>query len=419
MKKVLILAYDFPPYNSIGGQRPYSWYKYFKKNQIYPIVFTRQFDKAVDNKIRYLNAGYSNSIDIVSTEHGTIYYSSYNPNLRDRLLIKYRKNYAAKFLAKTLTLLQILFEFTFPIFDNKNSIYKSAKDFLTNETVDLIIATGEPFILFNYAKKLSVKFNIPWIADYRDGWSLNYSQPKIFRKYFQYFEMKITSSALLLTTVSMEFKKQLNSIFPKKRIEIIYNGYFEELFSNLPNHEKPEKLTIGFSGTLYDYQPIEEILIKLYQELTHQNKYFEFHFIGLKSQPNQIKRLQSNLPKELFNTISFTKKVSQKEAILLMNKCDILMLPCSPANPQLYAKVFEYIALNKKIIVYQNDYSDLFQILKNYSKAYIADNMQELKEQVINCIKDIDSLNTKLTKTDKRFTRENQASRLANIITKL
>ncbi|MDA3780596.1 MAG: hypothetical protein PF487_10325 [Bacteroidales bacterium] len=28
MKKVLILAYDFPPYVSVGGLRPYSWYKY-------------------------------------------------------------------------------------------------------------------------------------------------------------------------------------------------------------------------------------------------------------------------------------------------------------------------------------------------------------------------------------------------------
>ncbi len=31
MKKVLILAYDFPPYVSVGGLRPYSWYKYFKE----------------------------------------------------------------------------------------------------------------------------------------------------------------------------------------------------------------------------------------------------------------------------------------------------------------------------------------------------------------------------------------------------
>jgi hypothetical protein len=38
MKKVLILAYDFPPYVSVGGLRPYSWCKCFHEFRIYPIV---------------------------------------------------------------------------------------------------------------------------------------------------------------------------------------------------------------------------------------------------------------------------------------------------------------------------------------------------------------------------------------------
>ena len=29
--KVLVLCNDFTPLNSIGAQRPYSWFKYFKK----------------------------------------------------------------------------------------------------------------------------------------------------------------------------------------------------------------------------------------------------------------------------------------------------------------------------------------------------------------------------------------------------
>ncbi len=31
MKRLLILAYDFPPYVSVGGLRPYAWYKYLKE----------------------------------------------------------------------------------------------------------------------------------------------------------------------------------------------------------------------------------------------------------------------------------------------------------------------------------------------------------------------------------------------------
>ena len=36
MKKLLILAYDFPPYISVGVLRPYLWYKYMKE---YGVLF--------------------------------------------------------------------------------------------------------------------------------------------------------------------------------------------------------------------------------------------------------------------------------------------------------------------------------------------------------------------------------------------
>ena len=42
MKKVLILAYDFPPYVSAGGLRPYNWYLYLKEFGVEPVVITRQ-----------------------------------------------------------------------------------------------------------------------------------------------------------------------------------------------------------------------------------------------------------------------------------------------------------------------------------------------------------------------------------------
>jgi hypothetical protein len=43
MKKLLILAYDFPPYVSVGGLRPYNWFKYLKEFGVEPIVVTRQW----------------------------------------------------------------------------------------------------------------------------------------------------------------------------------------------------------------------------------------------------------------------------------------------------------------------------------------------------------------------------------------
>ena len=36
--KVLILAYDFPPYVSVGGIRPYNWMKFMPEFDVEPMV---------------------------------------------------------------------------------------------------------------------------------------------------------------------------------------------------------------------------------------------------------------------------------------------------------------------------------------------------------------------------------------------
>ena len=47
--KVLIICNDFPPLNSIGGQRPYSWFKYFHEYGIQTTVITKNWIKNVSS----------------------------------------------------------------------------------------------------------------------------------------------------------------------------------------------------------------------------------------------------------------------------------------------------------------------------------------------------------------------------------
>ena len=62
-------------------------------------------------------------------------------------------------------------QFVFVTGNKRNYILKEADEFLkNNKRVDCIIATGDPFVLFKYASKLSRKYSVPWIADYRDAW---------------------------------------------------------------------------------------------------------------------------------------------------------------------------------------------------------------------------------------------------------
>ena len=67
--KVLILCNDFPPVNSIGAERPYSWYKYFHNSGYYPIIITK-------NQIQSKDALIHKNLN-VHCERGTDVYSSF------------------------------------------------------------------------------------------------------------------------------------------------------------------------------------------------------------------------------------------------------------------------------------------------------------------------------------------------------
>jgi glycosyltransferase involved in cell wall biosynthesis len=237
MKRVLILAYDFPPHNSIGGQRPYSWYRYFKTFDIEPIVITRHWDADINGPEDCYLASINRKCTKEETEYGTIIRTPFTPLLRDRLIKK--KGKILTLIRKGLTVWQMMTEHSLTSSDSRHPIYVAAKDFLRENKVDAIIASGEPFILFTHAFRLSKKFNTPWVADYRDGWSTNYHlSESVINRWIQKnihlpIEQKMVSSAALITTAAPAISADVNNLIEGKKIEVIYNGYFEEKFKTV------------------------------------------------------------------------------------------------------------------------------------------------------------------------------------------
>ena len=66
--KILILCNDFPPINSIGSDRPYSWFKYFKNYDLYPIVITKNWSESGNSRFKSILPERKEEI----TTHGTI-----------------------------------------------------------------------------------------------------------------------------------------------------------------------------------------------------------------------------------------------------------------------------------------------------------------------------------------------------------
>jgi glycosyltransferase involved in cell wall biosynthesis len=407
MKKILILAYDFPPYVSVGGLRPYSWYKYFHEFGLHPVVVTRQWGNKYGNHLDYVAAGESDECIVEETEQGTIIRTPYKPNLSNRLLLKYGEN-RFKIIRKIIT---AFYEFAqwFFFIGPKVGLYKGAEEYLKKNKVDCIIATGEPFVLFRYASKLSQKYNLPWVADYRDPWLQNNKRSMNKIHYFinLRLEKRYLQNVEFIITVSDFLKNIIRRSELYKGITIIRNG-FDEIKINLKENidENITDLSIAFAGSIYDWHPWKSFL-KVIDEIEINDFNIMVIFYGINKQVEIERYIQQNCKNKHASYVFHDKiandklidKLSKSHAFLLFNDYSILG-----------TKIFDYIALKKKIIFcYKNEVGALLLKEKHFCVDDSLSKNQSLQEDLIIetnsgiIVKDKDHLREVLINLHKEF----------------
>lgn len=346
MKKLLILAYDFPPYVSVGGLRPYSWYKYLKEYGVEPIVVTRQWENKYGDALDYISPSATNETIIESTDYGTIIRAPFKPSLSNRIYLKHGVQ-KYRLLRKILTALDEIRQFI-SISGPKKELYKAAHNYLKKNKVDAIIATGDPFVLFYYAKKLGQEFNTPWIADYRDPWSQDESSKGLFHVFSKLVERKIVVKASFITTPSLSFKEQLSTLFPNKKIDIISNGYDNEIIHQISHIDQSKEIfTIAYAGSLYNWHPWKQFLNTLSDIIDNSEIEINLKFYGVNKNDeikDYLKRFSNKVQKSIFlipkmaNSDLLSNLVSDN-IMLLFNEYHITG-----------TKIFDYLGVKRKIL---------------------------------------------------------------------
>ena len=320
--KVLILAYDFPPNKSIGGARPESWFLQMPDFGCKPTVITRVWESPLNNPSDTVRKTTIQEKRISRSEERTLIEVPFQPRLRDRLLSKYGdRKYVA--IRKALSFIHKVTDFYF-LPNVYQSIYDAALEELEDNDYDIIIATGEPFLLFKIASKLSCKTKLPWIADYRDCWTgsrvyENFSNldTLLSKLLAERHEKHIVSTATCITTPSPSYKRDIKKIFPDKSVNVVYNGFFEEKVNlkNLTLKQSEEVFQIAYIGILYPHQRLELFLDSLSAlAFDRPTARFELIFYGLLFYPDQVDRVKRK--KQPQNVIvRFTPKVEYGKLI--------------------------------------------------------------------------------------------------------
>jgi glycosyltransferase involved in cell wall biosynthesis len=370
-KKVLILAYDFPPYVSVGSLRPYNWFKYLNEFDVYPVVVTRQWENKHGNLLDYVSASVQKEVVEETLSSGKIIRAPYFPNLSNRILLRY----GGKRFKVGRKLITAYYEFIQYLFNSgpKVELYKAARVFLMDNKVDVIVASGEPFVLFKYASQLSKEFDIPWIADYRDPWSLNKDNDKniVFKLWYRLFEKKIVKTASKIITVSEFLKVGIRGLISDVPIHILPNGYDPEVIDNAAKTpQSSDFLQIAFVGTIYDWHPIESFLKVFHQfvnQRTHVNIKLNLYGINKRTEIEEL--IQEKFP-ELKNHIEIFSRISNDLLLKELAKNNVMLL--FNYYSFMGTKIFDYIGIRRRILMcYSNDIDALKLKEKYYTMEEI------------------------------------------------
>ena len=386
--RILILAYDFPPNLSIGGQRPWYWAKYLNEHSVYPIILTRHWDASLQSAADCVKPSASQSIQDLRQDSHRIIRIPFNPGLRDRIFIKHG-NAKKRWIRKMLSFVMAMGEHLIPKIGDKHFLYKEAKQRITSLHVDAIMATGEPFVLHTYAARLGKQFNVPVVLDYRDGWttnqenkSLSFAEQLIHLSH-RISERKNLTNASLVTAASPSYLKNIStSLMKKERTAVIYNGYDEEIARHLKPSELNSTFTITYAGRLYDYQRLESFLEGLRIFLTHHaNAKIKVVFYGMSFYPEMVKRVK-RFHQSLENHLVFTERIAYSRLMQNLHSADALLLLSAPGADWLSAKIFDYLPHKKPILLVEGDQGVLEKILEETSLGFVCKNANEVSSYI-------------------------------------
>ena len=121
---------------------------------------------------------------------------------------------------------------------------------------EVLVVSGPPFSAFFVAQRIARQRKIPWVADYRDLWTVSsyYLLGPVRRRVDRALESRLLRTASLVTTVSQPLADEMHHAFDV-RSEVVFNGYDpSDLAALAPASEAHSglPLRIVYAGEIYE-----------------------------------------------------------------------------------------------------------------------------------------------------------------------
>jgi len=389
-RKVLIVAYYWPPAGGPGVQRWLKFVKYLPEfgiephvyvpeNPMYPIV-DESLVKEVPASVKIIRRKIFEPYGIAS-----LFTTKSVRKLTSGIIPSERKQTFFERIA--LWVRGNLFIPDARVFWVRPSV-KFLGKYLDENGIDTIITTGPPHSLHLIGLKLKQKFNVRWIADFRDPWtSIGYQkQLKLSalaeEKHIR-LEKEVLENADLILVTSPSTKTEFEAITTKP-IEVITNGYDVDVACS---NTLDKKFTLSHIGSLLsERNPV--ILWQVLHELVRDEPEFAAHFrlqlVGTVSHDV----LASISAYDLEAYTDFVGYVSHEEAVSYQKNSQVLLLieiNSLETRSIIPGKLFEYMVSCRPVIAIGPTGSDFADIIDETHIGVFVDysEKEKLREAVL------------------------------------
>ena len=422
-RKVLIVAYYWPPNSGPGVQRWLKFSTYLAENGWEPHIYTPENPQyyATDDKLE--NEIHPN-VKVVKTNitepHNLL---KKGGTKKEAISPANAKNSSeiAKFIRGNFFLPDSRFLWIKP------SI-KFLQNYLKKENINVVITSGPPQSLHLIGYGLKKRLNINWIADFRDPWTkwakFNQFHVTSIAKFIQTrLEKKVVKSADCVTTVTPSWVQDFQAMGAKK-CELLTNGYDEaDILSSSTSHQN-EKITISYGGTLDDIRDPSNFFSSIINlskvDHTLENK-LEIILMG-----NISSEIETQIDSSPILSKIVVKKgfIPHKEISKAYIKSDLLLLLLTNLDnidSVIPGKLFEYLAYQKHILALIPSQGDSAKILsKAKNQTIINYNNQEGIETFLRKIIDNPSIIKPVNDNyHYQFSRKNITLKLIEIMESL
>lgn len=386
-KKILVIAYYFPPLGGAGVQRVLKFVKYLPEFGWEPVVLTVK-------EISYL-ARDGTLLEELSPGRKVVRTGSFDPHRIIYLVKRFFgvKNQASqnRQLAQPFSKLRFLKWLFIP--DSKIGWFPLALwkglSLIRERKIDLIFSSSPPVTAHLIGYWLSRMTKKPLVLDFRDPWNLSADTypAALHKKLNQVLERKVLRQAKGIVAVNQFLADELRTKSLAKETEIITNGFDSADFEKLEVHSS-SKFEIVYSGTfnrLNDPRPF----LRAFSELVSQNQEFAeqsiFTRVGLVLDWDWTSLLREY---KLGGNVNSVGYLPHRQSLEYLLKAALLLVTTTgQRGAELIStgKIYEYLAARRPILAIVPEKGAAAKLIREHQAGVVVDpgDQERIKLQLL------------------------------------